>query len=61
LARDSGDQTASLELDNHLVDCWRRDLEEAPEVGLRWRSLVEQRVRVNEGEVLALPFGKSLS
>jgi len=58
-AGDAADQAEPLELDDHLVDRGRRDLEEPLEVGLRWWSTMEQRVRVDECQVLALLLGES--
>lgn len=48
----------AFECDDHLVNCWRRDQEEALEVGFGRRLPVEQHVRVNEGQVLALLLGE---
>ena len=59
LAGRSGDQPASFELDDHLVHARRGDFEEALKVGLGGWSLVQQRVGVNEREVLALLFRES--
>src|SRR5262245_27466477 len=38
------------------MDGWRRDLKEALKIGLRGWAFVEQCVRVDEGQVLALFF-----
>jgi len=47
-----------FELEDHLMDCGRGDLEETPEVGLgRW-AFVEQGVGMDERQVLALLFGE---
>ena len=59
LTWNTADQTALLELDNHLVNSGGRDLEEPLEVGLGGRSSVQQRVRGDERQVLPLSFGES--
>lgn len=59
LAWNAADQAASFELDDHLVDGGWRDAEELLDVGLRRWLPVDQRVHVDEGQVLALLFGES--
>jgi hypothetical protein len=58
LAGYTADQAGALKLDDHLVDRGRRDSKELLEIGLGWRSAVEQRVCVNERQVLALLLGE---
>lgn len=54
LSRRAPDEPEALELDDHLVNAGWGDAEEALEVGLgRWLT-VEQDVRVDERQVLAL-------
>jgi hypothetical protein len=45
---------AALELQDHLVHGRGRDPKEGLDVGLRWRPTIQDRVGMNEGEVLAL-------
>lgn len=54
LARRAPDEASAFELKDHLVHAGCRDAEEPLEVGLRRRLAVEQDVRVDEGQVLAL-------
>ena len=53
-ARLSGDEAGSFERQHHLMHGWRRRLEKARHIGLRGRTAVDERIGVNEGEVLAL-------
>jgi hypothetical protein len=46
LTWNAADQAAPLKLDDHLVDRRRRGSEEPLEVGLGWRTSVEQGVRI---------------
>jgi hypothetical protein len=57
--RDAADQPVAFEGDEHLVNRGWRDEKEALEVGFCRRSPIEQRVGVDEGQVLALGFGES--
>ena len=59
LSRDSTDQAPALERDNHVVDRRRRDLKEPLEVRFGRGLSVQQRVGVDEGQVLALFRGES--
>lgn len=52
LAGNTADQTSPLELDDHLVDGGRGDLEEPLKIGLGRRPSVQQRVRRDERQVL---------
>jgi hypothetical protein len=52
-------QTARFELHDHAVDAWGRDLEEPLHVGLGRRLTVDERVHVDEREVLALLLGEA--
>jgi hypothetical protein len=52
--RSSSNELAALELQDHLMDGWRGDAEEGLHVGLCRRPTIQDRVGVNEGEVLAL-------
>lgn len=58
LAGRAPNESKAFELNDHLVHAGCGDAEEPLEVGLRWWLAVEQYVRVDEGEVLALPLGK---
>ncbi len=58
LTRDPRDQSAALQLDNHVVDAGWRNAEGAPHVRLNGRAAVDQRVLVDEGQVLALGLGE---
>ena len=52
------DEALAFEGDDHLVDGGRGDVEEVLQVALgRWAG-VDLGVGPDEGEVLALPFGK---
>jgi hypothetical protein len=59
-ARNTGNETATLQLFDHAVDARRRDGEEALDVGLGGWATVDQGVGVDEGQVLALGFGEFL-
>ena len=59
LTGDTADQTSPLELDNHLVNGGRGDLEEPLKIGLGRRLSVQQRVRGDERQVLTLLLGES--
>ena len=52
------DQPRTVEIENHLVHCRRRDPEISLHVRLGGRPAVELRVGMNERQVLALPFGE---
>ena len=52
------DQSQTFEGFDHLVDAWWGDAEEALHVGLSRGSAVDQRIGVDEGEVLALELGE---
>ena len=54
LARSATDQPELLEFHDHPMDGRRGDPEEGLHVGLSWRSAIEERVGVDEGEVLPL-------
>jgi hypothetical protein len=58
LAWNPTDQTASLKLDDHVVNGRGRDLKEPLEVRFGRRLPVKQRVCVDEREVLALLLGE---
>jgi len=51
----SGDQTALLEVQYHLVNRWGRDPEISLHVRLGRRPAVELDVVVDDGEILSLP------
>jgi hypothetical protein len=59
LARRAADESELLELEDHRVHAGRRHAEEALEVGFRGRLAVEQDLRVDERQVLALLVGES--
>ncbi len=59
LSRDSTDQAPPLEREDHVVDRRRRDLKEPLEVRFGRGLSVQERVGVDEGEVLALFRGES--
>jgi len=59
LPRHPPNQPAPFKLNDHAVDGRWRDLEEALHVGHGWRSAVDERVHVNEREVLALLLGEA--
>ena len=61
LAGRAANQSEAFELNDHLVNAGGRDAEEALELGLGWRLAVEQDVGVDEGQVLALLVGESVS
>jgi hypothetical protein len=48
------DEAKSFELNDHLVHTRRSDAKEALEVCFRWWLAIEERVRVDESQVLAL-------
>ena len=53
-------QAGALECDNHLMNGGRADAEMALHVGLGGWPPEHMRVGVDEGQVLALPFGEAL-
>ena len=53
------DQPRTIEIENHLVHCRRRDPEISLHVRLGGRPAVELRAGMNERQVLALPFGET--
>ena len=53
------DEACSFEGQNHLMNCWWRDLEVSLHVGFGGRSSVDAGVGVNEGEILPLLFGEA--
>ena len=59
LSRNPTDQAPPLERDDHVVDGRRRDLKEPLEVRFGRGLSVQQRVGVDEGQVLALFRGES--
>jgi hypothetical protein len=59
LSRNPTDQAAPLDRDDHVVDRRRRDLKEPLEVCFGRGLSVQQRVGVDEGQVLALFRGES--
>jgi hypothetical protein len=59
LAWHSTDQPTPLKRDDHVMDRRRRGLKEPLEVRFGRRLAVQQRVRVDEGQVLALFRGES--
>ena len=52
------DEALAFEGDDHLVDGGRGDVEEVLQVALGLWAGVDLGVGPDEGEVLALPFGK---
>lgn len=58
-SRGSLDQAGPFEVENHLVDARRGDLEVLLDVGLGWGPAVDLCLDVNEGQVLALLFGEA--
>ncbi len=54
----SRDQPGFFERDEHQVDGGRRDAKEALYIGLRWRTTIDQRVGVDERQILTLPWGE---
>ena len=57
----ASDETVSLEGYDHLVYRRRADLKVALDVGLGGRATEHVRVGVDEGQILPLLFGESLS
>ena len=58
--RSASDQSNSLEVQHHLVDRRRRDLEMTSQVGLGGRTAHHQRIGMDECQVLALLFGEAM-
>ena len=56
----SADEAVAFEAENHLMDRGRTDAEVALHVGLGRRTPEHARVSVDEGQILALFFGKAL-
>jgi hypothetical protein len=54
----SADETLAFESEHHLMNGRRSDREEALHVGLGGRSSHDERISVNESQVLALLFGE---
>jgi len=59
LSGNPADQASPLERDDHVVDGRRRDLKEPLEVRFGRGLSMQQRVGVDEGQVLALFRGES--
>jgi hypothetical protein len=59
LARDTADQTASFESDDHLVDSGWRDLEEPLDIVFGGWSSMQQGVRGDERQILPLFFSEA--
>ena len=55
----AADESGAFEIEDHLVDGWRGDLEVAAHVGFGWGSSVDPGVGVNESEILALLVGEA--
>ncbi len=53
-ARLTLDQPSAFECEQHLVDGWRGDAKAALQVGLGWRPAEDQRVGMDEGQILPL-------
>jgi len=54
----SADEASAFESKHHLMDGRGSDREEALHVGLGGRSSHDERISVNESQVLALLFGE---
>ena len=54
----SADETLAFEGEHHLMNGRGRDCEEALHVGLGGRSSHDERISVNERQVLTLLFGE---
>lgn len=54
----SADEAVAFEREHHLMNGRGSDCEEALHVGLGGRSSDDERISVNEGQVLALLFGE---
>src|SRR2546421_3354872 len=54
LTWDSGNESATLQFDDHAVHARWGDAKEALHIGFGWRAAVDECVGMDEGEVLAL-------
>ena len=50
------DKSGTVEIENHLVNTWRGNLEESPHISLGRRSPEHLRIGMDEGQVLALLY-----
>jgi hypothetical protein len=58
LPRNATDETAALKLDDHSMNRWGRDSEVGFHVRFGWGTSVDERVVMDESEVLALLVGE---
>jgi hypothetical protein len=54
----TANKAGAFEGENHLVDRGWTDAEMTPHVGFGWRTPEDVRVRVDEGQILALLVGE---
>ena len=56
----SADESVAFEAENHVMDRRRTDAEMPLHVGFGWRLTEHALIDVDEGQVLALPFGEAM-
>jgi hypothetical protein len=53
------DESGAMQSKDHLVNRRRRYVEVSLEIGLRWSATMDGGIGMDEGQILALFFGKA--